>query len=445
MTKQEKKDGAFRMNARQAIAYIESTGWSKTRLGLSRERTLLAALGDPQKGMKFIHVAGSNGKGSTCAMLARILRAAGYRTGLYISPYIQDFCERIQIDGKNIPRRRLAELASRVRAVAEGMEDHPSQFELVTALAFDYFREEACDVVVLEVGMGGEHDATNAIDAPELAILTNIGLEHTEYLGNTLEAIAQTKSGIIKSGCDALCYDGAPEVSAVVRRVCRKKGVSFTGVDFSRLAAISADLSGQRILWDGRPYRLALTGTHQLHNAATVLTAVEILRRRGWEIPDEAVRTGLARVKWPARFELLAKDPVFILDGGHNPQCAQAMADSLDALLPGQKVVFLAGVLADKDYGGIIDILAPHAKEFLCLTPVSDRALPAEAFASYLRGRGLKAQSCADIPEGIRQALKKAQKAGCAAVAFGSLYLAGAVRTEFRGAYRAFRAEAGGR
>ena len=221
------------MTPKEAVSYIEHYGWSKTRLGLERTRKLLQKLGNPQKQLKYVHVAGSNGKGSTCAMLDAILRAAGYRTGLYTSPYIQDFCERIQVDGQNIPGEDLARLTERVKAAAEEMDDHPSQFELVTALGMLYFAERHCDIVVLEVGMGGALDSTNVIDAPEVAVITNIGLEHTEYLGDTLEAIAATKAGIIKRGCHAVCYDGAPEVTAVVRNVCAEKGASMLFLSWS--------------------------------------------------------------------------------------------------------------------------------------------------------------------------------------------------------------------
>ena len=207
------------MTAQEAISYIESQTWSTTRLGLERTRELLSALGDPQKSLKFVHVAGSNGKGSTCAMLDAILRRAGYTVGLYISPYIQDFCERMQVNGENIPPEILADITELVRRAADAMEDHPSQFELSTAIAMEYFRRQSCDIVVLEVGMGGALDSTNAIDAPEVAVITNIGLEHTEYLGDTLEKIAATKAGIIKPGCSCVCYDGAQEVTAVIRSV----------------------------------------------------------------------------------------------------------------------------------------------------------------------------------------------------------------------------------
>ncbi len=415
------------MTPKEAVSYIEHYGWSTTRLGLERTRELLRRLGDPHKRLKYVHVAGSNGKGSVCAMLDAVLRAAGYRTGLYTSPYIQEFCERIRLDGQNIPGEELARLTERVKAAAEEMDDHPSQFELVTALGMLYFAEQRCDIVVLEVGMGGALDSTNVIDAPEAAVITNIGLEHTEYLGSTLEAIAATKAGIIKHGCHAVCYDGAPEVTAVVRNVCAEQDVPLREVRFSELEPLSQSLDGQRFLWKGREYRLALLGAHQPRNAATVLETVDALRERGWRISEDAVRTGLAGVKWPARLEVMRREPLFLIDGGHNPQCAEALAESLRTLLSGQKAVFLLGVLADKDYPRMMESVLPLAQEFVCLTPLSDRALPAEELASYLRRQGAKATACADILTGLQVAFDAAGARGAVA-AFGSLYLVGAVR-----------------
>ena len=419
------------MTEQEAISYIENYGWSTTRLGLDRTRALLRALGDPQKKLRFIHVAGSNGKGSFCAMFDAILRAAGYRTGLYTSPYIQVFNERIRIDGEDIAGDRLAEITERVMAIAEGMEDHPSQFELVTAIALQYFYEEGCGAVVLEVGMGGALDSTNAIDAPELAVITNIGLEHTEYLGSTLEAIAETKAGIIKTGCSCVCYDGAPEVTEVVKNVCAERGVPLSCVDFSRLEPLDYSLDGQRFKWDGREYSLSLLGPHQLHNAALVLTGVEALRARGWDIPDAAVSEGLRTVQWPARMEVLSRSPLFILDGGHNPQCAEALTTSLDLLLPEKKVIFLTGVLADKDYESIMSLMLPYADRFVCVTPDSPRRLTADALADYLRSRGARACSCESIEDGVTRALELSEETGVPVVSFGSLYMAGHVRTVF--------------
>ena len=419
------------MTPREAIDYIEHYGWSATRLGLDRTRELLQKLGDPHKRLKFVHVAGSNGKGSTCAMLDAILRDAGYHTGLYTSPYIQSFCERIRIDGEDIPGEALADVTERVRAVAEAMEDHPSQFELVTAAAMLYFAERRCDIVVLEVGMGGALDSTNVIGCPEVAAITNIGLEHTEYLGNTLEKIAATKAGIIKPGCRAVCYDGAPEVTAVIRAACAEKGVPLRFADYGRVKPLSETLDGQRFLWNGREYRLALLGRYQLHNAATVLETVEALREGGWRIETDAVDRGLADVKWPARMEVMQREPLFLIDGGHNPQCAEAMAEGIRRLLPGKKAVFLLGVLRDKDYPRMIEAILPLAREFICLTPLSDRALGAGELAAYLTERGAKAAAFAEIADGLRAAFDAAGADG-AVVAFGSLYLVGAIR----GAYQ---------
>lgn len=419
------------MTPQEAIDYIEHYGWSTTRLGLGRTRELLAKLGDPQKRLRFIHVAGSNGKGSTCAMLDAILRSAGYKTGLYTSPYIQTFCERIRIDGEIIPGEALAAVTERVRDAAETMDDHPSQFELVTAAAMLYYAEQKCDIVVLEVGMGGALDSTNAIDCPEVAVITNIGLEHTEYLGDTLEKIAATKAGIIKPGCRAVCYDGAREVTAVVRGVCAELGVPLRLADYGRITPLSESLNGQRFLWDGTEYRLALLGCYQLHNAATALTTVAALRAQGWEIPEDAVCAGLANVKWPARMEVMGREPLFLIDGGHNPQCAEAMAESLRRLLPGKKAVFLLGVLRDKDYPRMLAAIRPLASEFICLTPLSDRALSAPELAKYLTERGAKATAFDGIADGLHAALAAAGKDG-AVVAFGSLYLVGAIRGTYQ-------------
>lgn len=415
------------MTYEEALAYLENYTWSKTRLGLGRTRELTAKLGDPQKKLRFVHVAGSNGKGSTCAMTASILQAAGYKTGLYTSPYIQTFCERIQVNGENIPEHRLAEVTEKLRDAAETMEDHPSWFEMVTAVAFQYYLEENCDIVVLEVGMGGEFDSTNVIEAPEVAVLTNIGLEHTEYLGDTIEAIARTKSGIIKPGCRVVSYDNVPEVKAIITEVAKENGAPLIFADPSGIRLVSRDLDGQVFEWEGKTYRLPLHGEHQLKNASVVMEIVRELREQGWDISDEAVRRGLAEVKWPARFQVLSREPLFILDGGHNPQCAEAMTESLDALLPGQKVDFLLGILADKDYTQMIDILSPYAASFHCIAPENERALGVEALADTIRARGFETYAYNDLDEAIRTVCGSAAANNRPAVCFGSLYLAGEV------------------
>ena len=423
------------MTIQQAIDYINDHTWSQWRLGLDRTRELLRRLGDPQKNLKFVHVAGSNGKGSTCAMLERILREAGYKTGFFPSPYIEDFRERIQVCGEYITEKALCEITEMVREAADAMEDHPSQFELITAIGMVYFEQSGCDIVVLEVGLGGEFDATNVIDAPEVAVITHIGLEHTEYLGSTLAEIARTKSGIIKTGSDVVLYENDPEVMEVVAQICGERGCPLHIAQFDRARLLESSLEGQTFRYGDAVYRLALLGEYQLHNAVTVLGVVEVLRERGFAVPEEAVKTGFANVKWPARFEVLCKDPLFILDGGHNPQCAEALAESIERYVP-QKVVFLMGVLADKDYEQILDTITPYAEEFVCVTPDSPRALPAQKLADLLQRRGFAATACDGIEEGVEASLKKAAERArdgkpCPVVAFGSLYMAGAIRTAF--------------
>lgn len=418
------------MTVKEAIAYIEDCGWSKTRLGLGRTRELLARIGNPQKKLRFVHVTGSNGKGSTCAMLARILMEAGYRTGLYISPYIQHFCERIQINGKNISDEDLAYYTSVIRSHADTMPDHPSQFELTTAIAMAYFADKACDIVVLEVGMGGALDSTNVIDSPEIAVLTNIGLEHTEYLGDTLEAIAKTKAGIIKAGCHAVAYPGAEEASEEIRKVCRELDVPLRFADLQALTPGEKSLDGQTFFLRGKEYHLSLIGDYQLKNAAVVMEVIDALRERGWKIPESAVFAGLASVTWPARMEILCRNPLFVLDGGHNPQCARALTESLASWFPGQPFIFLTGVLAEKDYPAMMQMLMPFAEKFICLTPESDRALPAWQLAEYLQSQGAEATAAKNISDGIRLACAAAGEMGAIA-AFGSLYQAGAIRSCF--------------
>lgn len=413
------------MTAQDAINYIEGCTWSRTRLGLGRTRELLSRLGDPQKKLRFIHVAGTNGKGSTCAMLASVMQQAGYRTALYTSPYICRFNERMQINGEEIPDSRLAELTERVMPIAESMADHPSQFELVTAIAMQYFLEEHCDIVVLEVGLGGALDSTNAIDCPECSVITTIGLEHTEYLGSTLPEIASAKAGIIKPGCDVVCYRNVPEVEHVFEEVCREKNARLVKADFDSIRPISHSLSGQSFAW--RNYtslRLPLLGSHQLRNAAVVLETLNVMREKGWSISDSAIISGLAETKWPVRFEVLRAEPTVIIDGAHNPQCAEALAANIAEYLPGQKCTFLMGVLADKDYRQMLGSLAPYAERFFCVAPPSPRALPADALAGVAAELGIPAQSCGDIQNAAELAL------GCGkpVIACGSLYLAGTAR-----------------
>ena len=417
-----------KMTPKEAIDYIESYTWSKTRLGLERTRDLLEAIGNPQKKLKFIHITGSNGKGSTCAILDQVLRCQGYTTGLYTSPYVVDFYERIRVNGENISPDALARITGRISAIADRMDDHPSQFELVTAVAFEYFKEMNCDIVVLEVGMGGALDSTNVIDSPEVAVFTNIGLEHTEYLGSTIEEIATTKGGIIKPGCSVVCYDSGNAANNTIKGICEDLKVPFRLADFSAIKPVSHSLKGQEFIRNGVSYRFPLLGAHQLKNAEVAFEVIETLRERGFEINDDAVYNGFKNVSWIARFEVLSHDPLFILDGGHNPQCAEALAQVIGEYLPDSKITFITGVLADKDYRKMIASVSPFASRFVCLTPDSNRALKAEDLVDVLKGMGFEAIACDNAADAIREAKKTPEPI----VAFGSLYMAGAILTEFK-------------
>ena len=426
------------MTLEEAIAYIEDYSWSTSRLGLDRTRELLNKLGDPQDKLKFVHVAGTNGKGSTCAMTESILRHAGFRTGFYPSPFIEDFRERIQVNGEYITEEALTRITERVSKVADAMEDHPSQFELITAIGMLYFEEMKCDIVVLEVGLGGALDSTNVIKAPLVAVITNIGLDHTEYLGNTVEAIAKTKAGIIKPGTHCVSYRQLPGVEAVIREDCKEKDVDVTFA--GECTKLSHTLDGQSFSYKGKVYELGLLGVHQLRNAATVLEIIECLRKQGYRISEEAVARGLKEVRWPARFEVLGKDPLFILDGGHNPQCAEALIESIREYVAdpdkGEKVTFLIGMLADKDYDTTLRLLAPFGAEYICITPDSPRALNASGLADEINKmcteNGTKDKVKVCVRENIDDAIMTADASPYPTIAFGSLYSAGEIRRRYR-------------
>ena len=418
------------MNMDQFMEFLSSVSWQGSRLGLERMERFMELLGHPEEKTKFIHVSGTNGKGSLTALVSSVLTAAGYRTGVYTSPHLVSYCERMVIDGEEISEADLFALAEKVKPAVEQMEDKPTEFELLTSMALLYFAERGCDAVLLEVGLGGRLDATNIIPTPEAAVIMNIGLDHTGILGDTLEKIAGEKAGIVKESCAVVTYPGEPGVEAVYDRVCREKHALWRKTDLNRMTFIREDLFGQTFLWDGEEYTVRLLGEHQRSNAAVALETLEVLREKGWNISDEAIRAGLESARWPARLEVLGREPLFILDGAHNGQCAKALADSLNSLLPGKKLVFLTGVLADKDYRDIMALMMPMAKEFFCLTPFSDRALPAAELTARITEWGGKATCCETVEGGIEKALASAGKDG-AVVSFGSLYLAGAVREAY--------------
>ncbi|WP_369281948.1 folylpolyglutamate synthase/dihydrofolate synthase family protein [Oscillibacter sp. GMB15532] len=421
------------MNLSQALEFIHATSWQGSRLGLERIEELMELLGNPQKRLKFIHVAGTNGKGSVCAMLSEILTRAGYTTGLYTSPHLFRINERMKVNGADISDEELTDLARQVKPLVDGMPDQPTEFERITAMALLYFQQKNCDVVVLEVGLGGRLDSTNVIDAPDVAVITHIALEHTDVLGDTLTKIAGEKAGIIKPGAEVVLSGQTEEVETVVRGVCAQRGCALRVTDSTAQMLLAHDLDGQTFDYgDRKALRLRLIGNYQYQNAAVVLDTVDVLReRRGYTIPESAVREGLLAVTWPGRFEILQKNPLVLVDGAHNPDGVRELAGGLSAYLPGRKLTMVMGVMADKDYDDMIRTVAPFAKEFIAVTPESERALPSGALCARIAElTGLPARSGGDVKSGMAMAMdgKGPEDIVCA---FGSLYQVGEVRAFF--------------
>ena len=582
-----------------AIEYINTPRWLTSRLGLERIRELLDRLGRPQDRLKFVHVAGTNGKGSTCAFTASILAEAGFKTGLFTSPYVETFHERIRVNGRNISDEDLTAATLRVRECAEAMEaeggEHPTEFELMTAVALVHFAHVGCDIVVLEVGLGGRLDSTNVIAAPEVAAIVSIALDHTNLLGNTLAEIAHEKAGIVKEGSTVVSWPQESSAMEVVEDAARRVGDKLVVPDFSLLSvgkvtrgaalltrgialeheghtpcsdspryaaelraehaphaqelqvgakgsstceagdlareapcsnsprfaaelraeppargrqAGSADDLGcgtafehaphaqelqagagfdagfggrmpravphepnvpsgtfvraqdclsmayahqtpmsqiesavpmRQFFYRGCEYATRLLGSYQPSNAAMAIEIAGALRERGWEIPDEAIACGIAETRWPARFEVLdqpAGMPTVVIDGGHNPQGADVLADSLRDVFPDKRPVFLVGILADKDYRSMLRAVAPLASAFVCVTPPNPRALDAADLAETIRETcdelGVRAtvEIAGDFDGAVSAARRIAGSEGLIC-AFGSLYSIADVKAAF--------------
>ena len=420
------------MDYRQAVEFVESSSIVRERYGLEKLQQALHLLGDPHHHTEFVHIAGTNGKGSTAAMTASVLQTAGYRTGLYTSPHLMRYNERMQIDGVPISDEDFVEAASQVQRVCEQLGGVPIVFEVLTLMALWYFAQQHCDIVVLEVGIGGLLDSTNVIPSPKVAIITQLGMDHTETLGNTLEEIAAQKGGIVKEGTPTVMALQEPSAVAIVQQICNQHHAPLALADPERLRVLDASVAGQTL--EDREYgklKLPLAGEHQRKNAANVLEAVAMLRTQGYRISDDDVREGIAKTVWPARFERLSTAPDFILDGGHNPQCLHAATAALREYYSGQKVVFLVGMMADKDTDHMLAEMASIAKSFVCIRPDSPRAMQPQLLAQQLTERfHLPACACGSVREGIAEATRQAGKEGVVC-ALGSLYLAGEVRAAF--------------
>ncbi len=425
--------GGFSLNFEQSRQLMQGIVRPGSYLGLERIGALLHALGDPQEKLHCIHVAGTNGKGSTVAMTASILQAAGYRTGRYVSPALFEFNERMAVDGVCVSDGELAGLAAEVKKAAEGLEP-PTEFEFVTAMAFVWFCRQHCDFVVLEVGMGGRLDATNIIMHPVTEIITAIGLDHIKELGPDLASIAAEKAGIIKPDSDVVSYVQEPEAAAVIAKRCAETGSRLHLAEFAAVRPRGETLDGQVFDYKTlQELQIPLLGVHQLRNAAVVLKNVEVLRRKGIVIPDSAVRGGLRDTVWRGRLDLLRRDPPVLFDGAHNKHAVDVLVPSLKRLFPGQKLIFVMGVLADKDFGDMIGELAEIAACFITVTPPNPRALPAAALAEKLAVLCDDVTAAESIPQGLTLALSRQRKTGLPVCCCGSLYSAAPIYDYFEG------------
>lgn len=384
------------MKYQEVLDYMDSLKSYGIVPGLDSVRELCRRLGDPQEGLKFVHVAGTNGKGSVLAYVSTVLKCAGYRVGRYISPTIRDYRERFQIDGRMITQKDLCALAQEVKGACDAMKSeglpHPTPFEVETALSFLYFNRKKCDLVVLETGMGGRLDATNVIGNTQVAVLTSISMDHMQYLGNTLAAIAGEKAGILKPGCRAVSAEQEPEAMEVIRARAEQMGISLTVAEKKLTGRVRYGLEKQRLDYDGmKDLEITLAGRYQIGNAVLAVETCRALRECGYDIPEKALRQGLRETRWPGRFTVLGRRPLFVADGAHNEDAARELAESVELYFTNRRIIYIMGILKDKEYEKIIELTACYADQILTVTPpgnpraMSSYELAQEAARSHPR------------------------------------------------------------
>jgi dihydrofolate synthase/folylpolyglutamate synthase len=428
------------MNVTEAINYIEATHKFGTRLGLESMSLLLKEMGNPQDKLNFIHIAGTNGKGSTSTMIATILKTAGYKTGLFTSPFLEAFNERIQLNNEPIDDESLVAATTfvkeRIEVLLEQGEPHPTEFEMVTAVGLQYFYEKQVDVVVLEVGLGGRLDATNIIKDPLAVVLMGIGYDHTDYLGNTLGEIAFEKASIIKNGSDVIVYPQDPEALKVILEVAKAKDAKVILADPNDISILSHTTRNQTLKYHGEKlyldaFELKLLGIHQSLNCLTALEVIALLKRKGYNITSAQIKKALATVVFPGRFEIFLEKPVVLIDGAHNSHGIQAFVKNMQNYYPNQTVNLYFGMLEDKDIEESLSYLVPIATTIHTLTPNSDRAMPAEKMAALIRDTYGKT---VDFYDTMAAAIKSIDltKTEEVNVFVGSLYMIGEARTLIR-------------
>ncbi len=422
------------MNYAKALEFIHSTYKFGSKLGLDNIKTLLDALGNPQKELKFVHVAGTNGKGSTSSMISHILIEAGYKTGLYTSPFIEQFNERMRIDNVYISDEEIGEFTEAIKEKISWMLEqgynHPTEFEVVTAIGMLYFAKHKCDVVVLEVGLGGRLDATNAIDLPMVSVITPIDMDHVEYLGDTIEKIAFEKAGIIKKDGITVMYPQVSGAELVIKEVCSIQNNKLIQVDFDTLNVLETNLNHLVFEYKEKRYELGLIAPYQAQNAAVAIETIEALKiYHGFVVSSESLTEGLRKTTWLARMEVVSREPLIIIDGAHNLHGIKGLAMSLISLKEKYHIIGIMGVLSDKDVEAMLHEISPYLDEVITTAPDNPRALQANElskriFSIPVIGTFENIEEAVDF--GLEQ--MKSKEKDSLMVVFGSLYMVGAAR-----------------
>lgn len=424
------------MTFAQAMDYLETVGKSGSILGLDTIRELLRRLGNPQNRLRFVHIAGTNGKGSTLAYISTILTEAGYRTGRFLSPVIDTYCEKIQIDGEYISTQAVAAVTEVVKTACDDMAregfSQPTLFEIETAMAFLYFLNENVDVVVLETGMGGRDDSTNVIETTICSVITSVSMDHVGVIGNNLREIAECKAGIIKEGVPVVLYGQGAEVEDIVRAKCEEKGSPLVVTKKSDLVRKKNNLSGQVFDYgELKGMKTKLLGEHQLYNAAVAVETIKVLNEKGFAISKEQIRAGIEDTVWTGRFEVLCARPLMIMDGAHNPDGARAFAGAVREYLDGFTLIFIMGVLKDKDYPEMIRLTNGLADAIITIDPDNPRSLSDTELKDAIeqvKTRNIPVVAAGRIEAGVEMASQIAMQLHhekTAIVAFGSLSFLG--------------------
>ena len=416
------------MNYREAMEYMEELGQFGTVMGLTTMRELCARLGNPQDQLKFVHIAGTNGKGSVLAYVSTVLHTAGYRVGRYISPAVRDYRERFQIGGRMITQAALCNHLQQVKEAAEAMTaeglPHPTAFEVETAVAFLYFLDKQCDIVVLETGLGGEQDATNVINTTLVVAFSSISMDHTDILGDSLEQIAGVKAGIIKNKCYVISAKQSSEVMKVLRQAAALKKAKFFTADVTRAKNVRYGVTKQYFTYDRyKNVEIKMLGQFQIENAVVALEVLTALGRLGYSVAEDKLRQGFLSAEWRGRFDVIGRKPLFIADGAHNEDAAKKLAESIRFYFTDKRIIYIMGMLSDKEYDKVIRSTCEMAEHIITVTPpVRDRALHAYDLAQAVRQYHESVTMADSVQEAVEIAyLLAGQDKECVIIAFGSL------------------------